>query len=89
MLVKRGLEIRAKACVEKAELRQLLIRSSYPPLSARHYEIASKWKASFAYAWNDRSRTLMTIEDLENIDWEFRFHETDSGWQARMAGAYQ
>eukprot|EP01048_Picozoa_sp_COSAG05_P019343 COSAG05_NODE_3005_length_2420_cov_2.665661_2_plen_296_part_00 len=75
LLVCRGLEARAKACFEKSELRDLVMRSSYPPLSAWHYELPSKWKASFAYAWKDRSRTLMTIEDLERIDWEFKFHE--------------
>ena len=60
IIAQRRLDSRAAPLREKSELAGLVAHSSYPPLSARHYALASKWKASFAYAWADTKRLLMT-----------------------------
>jgi hypothetical protein len=80
VIAQRRLGARAAPLREKAELATLVATSSYPPLSARHYVLPSKWKASFAYAWADTKRVLMTVDDLVDIDWVFTFHERRQ-WQ--------
>ena len=51
LIAQRGLQRRAAALREKSELVALVAGSSYPPLSARHYVLPTKWKASFAHAY--------------------------------------
>lgn len=82
IIAQRRLDSRAAPLREKSELAGLVAHSSYPPLSARHYALASKWKASFAYAWADTKRLLMTVDDLLDVDWVFTFHERRQ-WQVR------
>ena len=75
IIAQRRLQARAAPLREKAELAALVAQSSYPPLSARHYVLPTKWKASFAHAWADTRRVLMSVDDLVEIDWTFEFHE--------------
>ena len=80
LIGQRRLQARAAPLREKSELAALVAQSSYPPISARHYVLPTRWYTSFAYAWADKTRKLMSVDDLVGIDWEFKFHEKRQ-WQ--------